>query len=94
MELRCLICLSDFEEDFAHIPVLSCPCVLIVHEKCWDQWTGNCLYCRTIPPIRIPRPQPRPYCQRETVMAVISAVILILYARLLFLMTQVRPSSL
>ena len=52
------------------------------------------MYCRTIPPIRIPRPQPRPYCQRETVMAVICAVILILYARLLFLMTQVRPSSL
>ena len=58
--LECAICLSGFEEDMALIPELTCNCILIVHEACWDQWTGICLYCRNIitlePPINLTRP--------------------------------------
>lgn len=45
-QLECMICLSDFHADFAHIPELDCSCTIIVHEECWEQWSGYCLYCR------------------------------------------------
>ena len=47
MEARpCIICLEPFEENEALIPELDCSCLLIVHEKCWEPWSGECLYCR------------------------------------------------
>jgi hypothetical protein len=45
-ERSCLICLEPFEENEALIPDLQCSCLLIVHEKCWEPWSGECLYCR------------------------------------------------
>lgn len=42
----CLICLEPFEENEALIPELDCSCLLVVHEKCWEPWSGECLYCR------------------------------------------------
>jgi len=45
-ERPCPICLEPFEENEALIPELDCSCLLIVHEKCWEPWSGECLYCR------------------------------------------------
>jgi len=55
-QLECQICFEDFHADFAFIPELDCSCTIIVHEECWEQWSGLCLYCRNreyddIPPI-------------------------------------------
>jgi hypothetical protein len=47
--MKCIICLSNFETNEALIPELRCSCILVVHEECWDQWTGACLYCREYP---------------------------------------------
>ena len=44
--VSCLICLDYFKNDSAHIPDLPCSCTLIVHEECWEPWSGECLYCR------------------------------------------------
>jgi hypothetical protein len=59
-ERPCPICLEAFEENEALIPELECSCLLIVHEKCWEPWSGECLYCRQTeeppnlePPIQI-----------------------------------------
>jgi hypothetical protein len=54
----CPICIEPFEENEALIPELDCSCLLIVHEKCWEPWSGECLYCRQTreivePPIEI-----------------------------------------
>jgi hypothetical protein len=55
--VQCLICLEPFEENEALIPELECSCLLIVHEACWEPWSGECLYCRQIeeyiPPVQI-----------------------------------------
>lgn len=45
-QLECQICFEDFHADFAFIPELDCSCTIIVHEECWEQWSGLCLYCR------------------------------------------------
>ena len=44
--MNCPICLELFTEDEAYIPPLVCGCNLIVHIECWQQWSGECLYCR------------------------------------------------
>ena len=57
--MNCPICLELFTEDEAHIPDLSCGCNLIVHEECWQPWSGECLYCRNTEIIEyIPNPIP------------------------------------
>uniref|UniRef100_A0A6C0APR3 RING-type domain-containing protein n=1 Tax=viral metagenome TaxID=1070528 RepID=A0A6C0APR3_9ZZZZ len=43
---QCPICLEEFTEDFAFVPELPCNCALIVHQSCWEPWSGDCLYCR------------------------------------------------
>ena len=64
----CLICLEPFEENEALIPDLECSCLLIVHEKCWEPWSGECLYCRQTDEGRIlPVPVPVPVQVRQTV---------------------------
>lgn len=44
--MECAICLLEFQEDSAYVPDLGCHCTFIVHEECWNRWTGSCLYCR------------------------------------------------
>lgn len=48
--MKCIICLSPFEMDDAHIPDLICSCVIVVHYDCWLEWSkvGECLYCRPV----------------------------------------------
>ena len=48
--MKCIICLSPFEMDDAHIPDLACSCVIVVHYDCWLEWSkvGECLYCRPV----------------------------------------------
>jgi hypothetical protein len=45
-EQKCMICLSDLPPESEFIPPLNCSCTMIVHEECWNQWSGSCLYCR------------------------------------------------
>ena len=52
--VACPICLENFQGDEAYIPDdLNCNCILIVHWKCWEPWSGECLYCRNIESLNI-----------------------------------------
>jgi len=92
--LECSICFSEFIEDSAYIPVLDCSCILIVHEECWNKWTGICIYCRTPQQIieRVPVNVPV-LCERRVV-NIVCAIICFLYARLVYLaLYPTHPSS-
>ena len=87
-QLECMICLSDFQADFAHIPELDCSCTIIVHEECWEQWSGTCLYCRNTNNIVVPAPinRPMPLINKlKTMMAyIIWAILFIIYFRFIY----------
>lgn len=59
--MKCIICLSSFENNEAFIPELDCSCVFVTHYECWEEWekVGNCLYCR--------QSQPRPQILLEPI---------------------------
>ena len=87
-QLECMICLSDFHANFAHIPELDCSCTIIVHEECWEHWSGRCLYCRNTNNIVVPAPinRPTPLINKlKTMMAyIIWAILFIIYFTLIY----------
>jgi len=85
-QLECMICLSDFNADFAHIPELDCSCTIIVHEECWNKWSGSCLYCRTtnIVPAPINRPMPLINKLKKIIVYIIWSVLAFIYMKLIY----------
>ena len=57
---HCMICLTNLQPGSRFVPELNCSCTILVHEECWNQWSGICLYCRR-EVIIYPDQRPRPY---------------------------------
>lgn len=88
-KMECAICLSEFQADFALIPELDCNCIVVVHEECWDQWSGLCLYCRNTAIELGPMPMIRTRSMynplNTTAWVGIIAIILILYINIILI---------
>jgi hypothetical protein len=44
--MTCPVCLEPLQINTHYAPYLECHCKYVVHQECWRQWSGECIYCR------------------------------------------------